>query len=200
MAYRPADREHQRLASATYLAALAHDGQFRKDERVPYLVHPLRVGEILAHAGAEDDVIIAGVLHDVLEDGCLDERGKPRVDEEEIRQELGASVLELVRAASEPDKEASWEERKQHTIDSLSAASLQVLQVVCADKLDNVSSAIEDERRLGSVFWYRFNRPREDQRWYYQSLLTVFLARSEEDPTLALLASRYETAVSTLYG
>jgi (p)ppGpp synthase/HD superfamily hydrolase len=197
-----ADRRHepryQKLSYATHLAALAHDGQFRKGEDVPYLVHPLRVGEILAHAGAADEVVIAGILHDVLEDG-REEDGRPVVSAEEIAGEFSDEVLTLVEGASEPDKELSWEERKQHTLDFLETAPIGVCQIACADKLDNVRSAVEDKARLGQAFWARFNRGAAEQRWYHQSLLAVLERRVGEDKVLQQLVPRYAQAVTELY-
>jgi (p)ppGpp synthase/HD superfamily hydrolase len=203
MAHRPDSPTHRQLAYATYLAALAHDGQFRKGEAVPYLVHPLRVGEILAHVGCDYKLVIAGILHDVLEDGCRDEYGRLIVGELEIRKEFGQDVLDLVQGASEPDKEATWEARKQHTIDFLrDEASLEVCVVACADKLDNVSSSVEDKERLGDDFWKRFKRGAAEQRWYHSSLVEVFTARTAAsgDERLRVLVARYAVAVNDLYG
>jgi (p)ppGpp synthase/HD superfamily hydrolase len=91
------------IQDAVDLAASAHRFQFRKGgEGVPYLVHPLRVGEILAKAGCRTDVVIAGILHDVLEDTA--------VGSDELRERFGAEVLALVEGASEPDKTGTWEE------------------------------------------------------------------------------------------
>ena len=72
---------------------------------------------------------------------------------------------------SEPDKDLPWEERKQHTLDELGHAPLGVQLVACADKLHNISSMIEEHSRIGDDLWQRFNRGKDQQKWYYKGLV-----------------------------
>ncbi len=61
----------QKIQHAIRFAIKTHEGyqkQKRKGKDVPYITHPLTVGLILAKAGANEDVIIAGILHDTIED------------------------------------------------------------------------------------------------------------------------------------
>jgi hypothetical protein len=91
---------------------------------------------------------------------------------------------------SEPDKKAPWEKRKAHTIRYLGdQANDDVLLVALADKLDNIRAIREGLTSDGEVFWERFNRPREKQKWYYESLAAVFTARVRRDPALTLLSA-----------
>jgi (p)ppGpp synthase/HD superfamily hydrolase len=76
-----------------------------------------------------------------------------------------------VKGCSEPDKGASWEERKQHTMEFLKEASLPIRQVACADKLHNIRSIKRDLAEHGEKAWERFNRGIESQRWYYTGLV-----------------------------
>ena len=116
---------------AIELAVRTHEGQVRKGAQTPYIVHPLSVGIILAKTGAPDEVIIAGILHDTIED--------TPVTFEQIRETFGETIANLVKGASESDKSLPWEERKQHTIDSLAFASIEILLVICADEGKTVS-------------------------------------------------------------
>ncbi len=151
---------------AIQFAAAAHAGQYRKGTKVPYLIHPLRVAEILIQAGCPETLAVAAILHDTVED-CF-------VTYDQIAGLFGDQVAELVRGASEPDKAASWEARKQHTIHYLRSASEGLLLVSVADKLDNIRSIREDLALHGEHAWRRFKRGREQQRWYYESLASVF--------------------------
>ena len=119
------------IKRAIEVAVRAHEGQVRKGTQTPYIVHPLSVGIILAKAGAPDEVIIAGILHDTIED--------TPVTFEQIGETFGETIANLVKGASESDKSLPWEERKQHTIDSLAFASIEVLLVICADEGKTVS-------------------------------------------------------------
>jgi len=67
------DIGHQLLAitSAADHAAGAHKGQFRKDRRTPYIIHPARVAALVGMFGGTHIAIIAAWLHDIYED-CTD--------------------------------------------------------------------------------------------------------------------------------
>src|SRR5690606_27065257 len=128
-----------------------------------YISHPYGVALLLQQTGCSEDVVIAGVLHDTLED--------TETTEDDIRDRYGEHVLQLVKGASEPDKSAPWKVRKQHTLDFLKTAELEVRQVACADKLHNIRSIRRDAERLGDAVWLKFNRGFEDQRWYFIGLV-----------------------------
>ena len=152
----------KKMMDAITYAANKHDGQKRKADSTPYIIHPYRVAMRLKAAGLEDHVVIAGLLHDIVEDtdGTLDE----------ISTLFGAKVAKLVEIASEPEKSAAWEERKQHTIDTVKSAPIEGKLVVCADKIDNLQSIIDNESTLGIEIWQSFKRGKESQQWYYQNI------------------------------
>ena len=77
----------ERIKHAVAVAKDAHDGQYRKTGE-PYIVHPLAVKKILEEWGMDEDTIIAGILHDTVEDTSL--------TLEDIRKEFGESVAFLV--------------------------------------------------------------------------------------------------------
>jgi len=159
---------------AIQFASAAHAGQYRKGSRVPYLIHPLRVANILIEAGCAEHLAVAAVLHDTVED-CF-------VTYDQVSKLFGARIARLVEGASEPDKAATWEERKEHTIHFLESAEEEMLLVGVADKLDNIRSIREDLAMNGEVAWTRFKRGPEKQRWYYQSLARVFTSRLTAEP------------------
>ena len=168
-----------KLYDAIELAAWAHHGQVRKGTEIPYIVHPLAVAGILIRANCPEHLVIAGILHDTLEDTPL--------TLEEIRLPFGREVADLVVALSEPDKKAPWEERKAHTIEYLEQiATPEVLLVAVADKLDNMRAIREGLESDGEAFWLRFNRPRENQKWYYNRLAGVFERRITAGAGVAL--------------
>jgi (p)ppGpp synthase/HD superfamily hydrolase len=165
------------LYDAIELAARAHHGQVRKGTEIPYLVHPLAV---------------AGILHDTLED--------TPATLEEIRSHFGWEVADLVVALSEPDKQAPWEERKAHTLEYLEQmATPDVLLVAVADKLDNMRAIRAGLASDGAAFWLRFNRPRENQKWYYQRLADVFERRITAGAGV-VLAQAFKLDVERVFG
>lgn len=153
------------LHKAFAFAAVAHRTQRRKGSDVPYIVHPCEVAQLLTNCGCRPVVIMAGLLHDTLEDTT--------VTPGQIAEDFGQEVLHLVQACSE-DKSKAWEERKQHTIDSLQQESnADVKMLVCADKVSNLRSLKLDLVEKGEALWGCFKRGREQQAWYYRQLTEV---------------------------
>ena len=180
---------------AIEFAAAAHKGQFKKGTRIPYIVHPLNAARVLIEAGCSDALVTAAVLHDVLED--------TPATYDQLMAAFGVEVADLVVSVSEPDKAASWEDRKEHTIRSLESSREQTLLVAVADKLDNIRSVRDDLALRGEVTWKRFRRGRDHQKWYYQSLSNIFVRRLITEPGLSLarlLAAEVEAVFGTADG
>lgn len=179
------------LWRALAFAEQAHRGQFRKATRIPYLTHPLRVAEILLRAGLPEELAVAALLHDTLEDTA--------VTENDLRRTFGDRIADLVVALSEPEhRTAPWAERKAHTVTFLQQAPTEVLLVALADKLDNLRSIAEDLRWQGERLWERFNAPKAQQAAYYRALAAVFRERLQEAPG-AHLAAEFAALVDQVF-
>lgn len=150
------------LKEKAYLfAEKAHRGQTRKNSSRPYITHPKRVAERLEKAGLPEPLIFAGYLHDVVED--------TGVTIQEIEQEFGREVAELVAAHTE-DKSKSWLERKRHTIETVKKSPLDIKCLIIADKLDNLLGMEEDLKLYGEQIWENFNAGPVEQKWYNESI------------------------------
>lgn len=148
---------------AMEFAINAHMGQVRKSEKdKPMIVHPLTAGKILEEYGYDDNIVAAAYLHDVVED--------TKYTLEDIKEEFGDEVANLVNYASEPDKSLSWEERKKHTINEIKYAPLKNKLVVCADKISNLEDLYILFQKQGKRNFTAFKRGEESQRWYYTSI------------------------------
>lgn len=160
------------INNALAIAAKIHKDQVRKGSDIPYIVHPFEVALILQENGADEEMISAGILHDVLEDGNLD----IEFIKSEIRDKLNEKVLEYVIGASELLENRDftcWDIRKQHTIDYLKDKDtpMEIKMISCADKLSNARSIIRDLQRVGDKVWDIFNAGYEKQKWYYEGLI-----------------------------
>lgn len=154
------------INKAIAVAAKAHESHYRKVTNDPYIVHPFEVALILQENGASQEVIVAGILHDTLEDTDL--------TKEDIRAIFGDGILNLVLEASEElegRESRPWNERKLYTVEHLKKASRQVKMITCADKLSNIRSMIKGYREMGDKLWDKFNAPYEKQKWYYHGLV-----------------------------
>ncbi|MCC7162600.1 MAG: bifunctional (p)ppGpp synthetase/guanosine-3',5'-bis(diphosphate) 3'-pyrophosphohydrolase [Anaerolineae bacterium] len=159
------------LFTAIDFAAHAHHGQFRKASPLPYIIHPLNVARILIECGASEEVVVAAVLHDVVED--------TPVTLHEVREQFGENIARLVGGMTEPNRKDKWEKRKQDMLDLFETASQDLLLLELADRLDNIREIRRDLERDGARVWERFTRGYDQQKWVYLQFLDLFRRRLE---------------------
>ncbi|MBO9128156.1 HD domain-containing protein [Bacillus sp. 165] len=169
---------------AVETASIAHRAQTRKGNGTPYITHPFTVGMLLLDVGCSSETVIAGILHDTIEDTS--------VTYKDIETAFGMNVAQIVKQCSEHDKSKSWEERKQHTLNNIGVISMEACMVVCADKLHNIRSTATDFRKIGTEVWGKFNRGKEQQEWYYRGLVKALGKRLEHFPLYRLLEAEVE--------
>jgi (p)ppGpp synthase/HD superfamily hydrolase len=162
-----------RVFQAIEFATKAHGGQFRKGTKIPFIVHPINVGRKLIELDAPEDLVIAGFLHDTVEDTAT--------TLEDIDKFFGEKVATLIGFISEPDKTKPWKERKQHTLDKLKNASSEIILLECADKLDNIKDINRDYEQEADNLWSRLNASKEDQLWYYLELSKIMRVHSNQE-------------------
>ncbi|MDQ6716882.1 MAG: HD domain-containing protein [Gemmatimonadota bacterium] len=164
-------------------AAKHHDQQVRKGTKLPYLTHPANVAVILTRYGQDEQTIVAGILHDVVEDCVRDGFTQPML-EQRIGDKFGPDVLETVLAVTyrrqdEDGIELSSSDKKVDYLERLASASARSRWVCAADKLHNASSIISDlDRTLeAESIWRRFGGGRAvTVAWYravYDRLMEV---------------------------
>lgn len=182
------------LERALRWAAECHRGQTRKASEVPYFQHVVAVAMVLDRLGFEEDVVIAGLLHDVVEDtpATLDD----------VRARFGPAVAGLVAAGTEVKHDERgnprpWIDRKRDHFLALQDAPVPARALVLADKLHNLVS-IACDLRAGAPVWARFNAGRDDVLWYYRTAIDSFGAGDPRLETLAAECRRALAAVETL--
>lgn len=160
---------------ALAFAAKHHDRQVRKGTKLPYLTHPANVAVILTRYGTSNETVVAGILHDVIED-CVTEGYTREMLEQRIGDKFSVKVLETVLAVTyrrhdDDGVELSSEDRKADYLDRLSEANEEARWVCAADKIHNASSILTDLRRTidPETVWSRFGGGKAvTARWYRQ--------------------------------
>ena len=153
---------------ALKFAMKAHNGQVRKGSSVPYIVHPIETSLIAMTLTEDQDVIIAALLHDVIEDTALGAK--------EIEEEFGSRIAHLVQEESENKRKEqkpsdTWKIRKQEFIDSLDDKTTEGKIIALSDKLSNMRATYQGYRKNGEEFWNRFNEKRKEMHgWYSRSV------------------------------
>jgi (p)ppGpp synthase/HD superfamily hydrolase len=151
------------------------------------------VASLVLEAGGDEDLAIAALLHDVVED-C---GGMPRL--REIRKQFGARVAKIVEGCTdsfvEPKRE--WAERKKDYLREVKHADAETRLVSASDKLHNVRTILSDYRQHGEAIWARFTGKREGTLWYYRALSDEYQRRNRNRITreLALAVAELERAV-----
>lgn len=163
------------IDKAIAFAAKAHEGQFRKGTKRPYIVHPMEVGNIVSLMTEDEEVISAAILHDTIED-C------DGVTEEVLRREFSPRVARIVAGESE-DKSRTWLERKGATITSIGRAPWEVQMIGLADKLSNMRDIDRDYPVYKEELWNRFRMKDKNMiGWYYKGVRDALRTRFSEEP------------------
>ena len=171
-----------RLQRAFRYAAEKHYGQTRKQTAVPYLSHLMAVASLVLEAGGDEDMAIAALLHDVVED-C---GGMPRL--REIRKQFGPRVARIVEGCTDSfgEPKPEWIERKKNYLREVKHADAETRLVSASDKLHNVRTILADYRKDGEAIWKRFNGKKEGTLWYYRALSDEYQRRSPNRNTREL--------------
>lgn len=171
-----------RLERAIRRASEWHREQNRKGSNIPYITHPFSVAMILDRMGYPEDVVIAGLLHDVVED-C-------EVPLSAITNDFGSEVAAIVAAVSEEKTDATgskrpWTDRKRDHLTIVANSPAEARAVALADKLHNLS-CIRMDLESGRPAWSIFNASRSEVIAYHREGIERF---GVGDVRLQMLAS-----------
>lgn len=152
------------IEKALRIATVAHKDMVRKADGLPYILHPFAVAMRLQKEGFSDDVVAAGLVHDVLEDTDY--------PAEQLRKELGNKVYKMVLSVTNDDT-LPWEEKKTKYIETVRRGSEGAKAVALADKLHNLESLFIIYDKEGPAVWKKFNKGVEAKLWFEESVLKM---------------------------
>jgi len=192
------EKKDSRIIKAFEFAFIKHQGSKRKGSNIPYIVHPVEVAITLMKSGASENLIIAGFLHDLIED--------ENVTYDEIQELFGEKVADLVKLVSEPeelkkshkDPKITWKQRKMSTIDRISRTTSEGKMLSCTDKLVNIREMVNDFQFVGEKLWSRFNAVKSEQEWYYRSMCNVF-SSEPIDISKSVIYKQFKNYVDQLF-
>lgn len=166
----------ERLDNAIRKAAWAHEkqDQHRKGSDVPYIIHSFGVMVIASNVTQDEDILIACLMHDVLED--VD---SSIYDENKMSDDFGDRVVAIVKDVTKDENEKDWHERSKAYLKHLEQkASNEAVIVSASDKIHNLLSILTDHTTHGDDLWERFTtKSSADQLWWYESILEVITRR-----------------------
>lgn len=173
-----------RLLSAINVAAYAHRNHTRKGTNIPYVSHIFSVMHLASTVTDDEDVLIAALFHDILEDV------PEEYSEAQMREDFGDRVVELVLGVTKDDSISDWQERSDAYLAHLSGADEGSVIVSVADKLHNLLSILADHAEIGDELWGRFNSGKDRQQWWYGAVSEVAAKRIPGNPLVAVLEEK----------
>jgi (p)ppGpp synthase/HD superfamily hydrolase len=180
-----------KIQKALNVASVQHEGQKRKAGGLPYITHPFSVAIILSSFTDDEDILCAGLLHDVLEDTI-------GYSYDDMKRDFGVRVADCVKNVSEDkdprvksDEKENWQERKEKYLIQLGNADEVAIFVSVADKIHNLSSMIEAYKLEGEKLWERFNSPASKKYWFYEEVYKI-ASRKLQSPIVGLLKEKLE--------
>ena len=157
------------LEESIVYATVMYQGKVRKFKGVPFILHPMEVAQILATMTDDQEVLAAGILHDILEEtsGTL----------QDIEKRFGKRVAMIVASETENDypgeeRSATWKRRKEESLKVLkNSTDIGVKMLWLADKLANMRSLARIYSEQGEELWNSLHQSDpEEHRWYYRTI------------------------------
>src|SRR3989344_285739 len=174
----------EKIERAIRKSAELHDGQKRENTKTPYVIHPFSVAFMLSTYTDDEDIIVAALLHDVLEDTPY--------TKEDIVREFGSRAAQIVSEVPEDKSIFEWKARKEKYLKVLSTASKEALMVALADKLHNTESLINAYKKYGNEVFKHFNSTKEERLEYLKSTQNIFLTKLADHPLLSNFSKKLE--------
>jgi (p)ppGpp synthase/HD superfamily hydrolase len=170
---------------AMRFAAEKHKDQKRKITQEAYIFHPLEVALTVAQNTSDQDVIIAAILHDTLED--------TDTTVEEIETNFGSRVLSIILECSEKDKTLPWRQRKIKMLNAYPDLSEEACLIILADKISNLNSI---KYYYSNHIWDNFNAGEEDQKWICLQSLNILKQSCSKYPKLI---NQFRALITTVF-
>lgn len=184
-----------RLQKAIDTAALLHKDHTRIGiKKIPYITHLIHVLAILDNHNANEDTLIAGLLHDTIED-------IPEYTGDILEQDFGKNVREIVESLTEIrvfDNSLSPRERwiaaKKSYLEKFSESSYEAHMISAADKIHNMNCIIEGYANNDESLMLRFEGPAlKGQVWFVDEVLKLLSGKIPKD-----LEAEYRDSLSKL--
>ncbi|MCR4305629.1 MAG: HD domain-containing protein [Candidatus Daviesbacteria bacterium] len=170
-----------KIQEAVRFATKVHNDQTRKGKDEPYIIHPLSVSLILSKVTSDEDIIVAGILHDTIED-C-----KPygSITKELLVKEFCENVARMVNDVTEQDKTLPWKVRKAAAFNHIKKMKHDSLLLKSADVLNNLSELNNDIEEEGLSVFNRFNASKENSILRYRKLIPEIKKAWDKNPLVA---------------
>lgn len=176
------------------LASHLHRHQVRNDlQKTPYSSHLVSVAMLVESVTSDEDIIVAALMHDSLED-------VPGYTYEQLVNDCGERVAQIVLGVTEPldankslHEQLPWLTRKEMYLDKLRNGTIESILVACADKIHNIESFLIDYKAEGEAFNAKFGSSIRNRIWFHEQVLEIVEQKLEKNNPLRI---RFTQAVN----
>ena len=161
----------------------AHREQKRKGTDIAYVSHPMIVGLILARLNADIRTVIAGILHDIIEDTDFNKR--------DIKDRFGAEVAELVEEVSETDRDLPYKERKERAAAKLYEVSDEAVLIKAADVLSNMIDLKSDLNEEGESAFNIFHADKNEKIIQIERVVKILISQLKNEELISNLKETF---------
>lgn len=177
------------LEKAIYFATKAHKGQKRRNDDIDVIYHPYSVAMMLKDINLDNEYVITGLLHDIIEDS--------EYTYDDIKETFSETIADNILRVSEDNIIKDWIERKKEFISRLEQEQdINILYLECADKLHNLLSDYELFNKVGKRAWDSSPASYEENKWYYGEILKIINKKCSKNS----LTIRYERLYNYYFG
>lgn len=163
------------MEKAIYFCFKAHSNQKRKNEKINFAVHPITVGMMLKEINMSEEIVISGILHDVIED--------TNFKYEDIKKIFGDKIANNVRKLSENQEIKDYLERKKEFLERLKTYDNGLLMIECADKLHNLLFDYEINPQI-------LKNHSKNMKWFYKEIYIIINIKCNNE-----LVNRYKKVI-----
>lgn len=154
------------IEKALKLVIKAHEGQKRRNDNIDFCYHPIAVAMNLQAYKMSEDIVIIGLLHDLIED--------TEYDYDYIKNNFNTYIADSVLLLTEDNNIKDFKLRKQKFLDQIKSIDEKLLLVELFDKMHNLTSDYETYNQLGMKMYETSHSSYENIKWFYESMLNIF--------------------------
>lgn len=178
---------YTREEEAIHFMFKALNDKKRKKEDIALAFHSVSVAYMLLEEGCDKDIILSGLLHDVIEDSdCT---------YEDVLNKFGKTIADNVMMLSEDTSIKDFKARKIEFMKRLEDTPREIVVAEVADKLQNLLSDYELYKKDGKKVLATLSTTYEMNKWYYEELLKIFEKKIDNSKLL----DRYRKMVSIYF-
>lgn len=180
-----------RLEEAIQKAVLVHKNQIRRTpDEMPYISHLFSVFALLLTYTRDEDILIAGLLHDAIEDTDY--------TFEELEGDFGPRVREIVAGVTEEKsrggKKLPWRERKLGNLNNLKNSSQESMLISAVDKIYNLNALVNDRELYGDSMWDFLQPGAKEKLWFHREVIDILQSKFNNSRALEDVKRAYSKA------